>query len=104
MSYQFIYDDRLGISVPVLAKEWDQYSSEEQSQILFDWEDYRSDIPGRIKQIERIIEKKQSELNQEDNFLRSCQLNSEIAQLASTINDLNIWFRIQEETNTKIHS
>jgi hypothetical protein len=104
MSYQFKFDDRLGISLPVLAKEWDQYSSKEKSQILFEWEAHRSDIPGRIKQIERVIEQKQLDLNHEENFVRSCQLNNEISQLASTINDLNIWFRIQEETHAKIHS
>jgi hypothetical protein len=104
MSYQFEFDQRLGISLPVLDKEWNQYTTKEQTQILYEWEDHRSDIPARIKQIEKIIEQKLHELNNEDNFVRSCELNSEISQLASAINDLNIWFRIQEETNTKIHN
>jgi hypothetical protein len=104
MSYQFEFNKRLGISLPVLDKDWDQYSSNEQSQILYEWEEHRSDIPARVKQVEKIIEKKQHALNDEDNFIRSCELNSEISQLASAINDLNIWFRIQEETNTRIHN
>jgi hypothetical protein len=103
MSYKFNHNQRLGISIPELNKEWDEYSAKEQEQILVEWEEYRSDIPGRIKEIERVIEKRQLELNIEENFPRSCELNSEISELASTINDLNIWFRIQQDTHVKVH-
>ncbi|GGK20363.1 hypothetical protein GCM10010965_11730 [Caldalkalibacillus thermarum] len=98
MAYQFQLDQRLGIYIPVLDRDWEAYSVAEQAQILKQWEQYRSDIPGRIKELERLIEQKQEALNNESDFERSCQLNDEIAELASMINDLNIWFRIQEET------
>lgn len=103
MSYEFKHDDRLGIALPVLDKEWEEYSQQEQAQILLEWEAHRSDIPEQIKIIERIINTKQEQLNVEEDFPRSCQLNHEIAELASTINDLNIWFRIQQDTHEKAH-
>lgn len=103
MSYEFKFDKRLGIALPVLEQDWEEYTLEEQTQILVQWEAHRSDIPEQIKVIESIINAKQEELNAEENFARSCQLNQEIADLASTINDLNIWFRIQQDTQTRPH-
>lgn len=103
MSYTFQYDSRLGIKLPVLDKLWEEYSETEQANILAEWEAHRSDIPERIKEIENVIEQKQRALHEEECFERSCQLNAEIAHLASAINDLNIWFRIQQETETKRH-
>ncbi|WP_025028742.1 hypothetical protein [Caldalkalibacillus mannanilyticus] len=103
MSYQFKYDERLGISIPIIEKGWEQYSIHEQEQILFEWEEFRSDIPSRIKELEKIITKKQEELSREENFALSCKLNDEISRLASTINDLNIWFRIQQDTQARSH-
>lgn len=104
MSYQFEYNHRLGISLPTLDKEWDAYSSEDQDQILVEWEAHRSDIPAKIKKIEQIIELRLSELNHEENFQKSCDLNYNISELASIINDLNIWFRIQQDTQRKVHN
>jgi hypothetical protein len=45
-------------------------------------------------QLEGTINVKQAALRDELNFKRSCELNSEIAELASIINDLQIWYRI----------
>ena len=36
-------------------------------------------------------------------FIRSCELNSEIGELASIINDLWIWDRTNEEISKKVH-
>ncbi len=102
-AWQFKFDKRLGISLPVLDKEWKYYDIEEQAQIIAEWEAVRADIPGRIKELENEIEAVQSELNNEGSFKRSCQLNARITELAATINDLNIWFRIQQDTEAKIH-
>lgn len=104
MSYQFEFNHRLGIALPVLHKEWEDYSLEEQDQILVGWEAHRSDIPARIKEVEQVIEQRQSQLNNEENFHSSCELNRKISELASIINDLNIWFRIQQETDRKVHN
>ncbi|MFC7393651.1 hypothetical protein [Scopulibacillus cellulosilyticus] len=93
MSYGFVYDSRLGIPVPVLSKEWETYDHETQQQMILTWEKIRGKIPDRIKQLEKNIERKQEQLNQEENFEKSCQINSDISDLASTINDLWIWYR-----------
>ncbi|AGT33099.1 hypothetical protein M493_14300 [Geobacillus genomosp. 3] len=90
----FIDDKRLGIRLPHLDKPWDDYSADEQEAILLEWEAIRGLIPDRIAALERKIDEKQDELGRETDFERSCQLNAEVAELASIINDLWIWYRV----------
>ena len=97
----FLFDQRLGIPVPNLQKDWDLYSAEQQQQILFEWEQIRGNIPDRIKQLEKLINESQEELNQEENFERSCLLNNNIAELASVINDLWLYYRTQQDVSGK---
>lgn len=96
MEFEFIYDERLGIHVPNLYHDWEQYNDDIQSQILLNWENIRGNIPDRIFDLETLINIKQENLNNEENFQRSCELNSEIAELASIINDLWLWYRSSE--------
>ncbi|WP_241737775.1 hypothetical protein [Anoxybacillus flavithermus] len=104
MSTHFIYDERLGIRLPHLEKEWDMYTKEEQAEILLEWETIRGKIPDRIIELEQQINEKQRQLGEENDFALSCMLNSEIASLASMINDLWIWYRMnQTVTNPYIN-
>lgn len=96
MSYEFIYDKRLGIRLPRVHREWETYSKNTQECILFEWEKIRGTIPDRIKEIEVLINEKQEKLGYEESFTASCELNSEISELASVINDLWIWFRTRQ--------
>ena len=66
-----------------------------QHAILLKWEQVRGKIPDRIKELEHYINTKQHYLNNED-FEVSCKLNSEIADLASIINDLWLWYRLTQ--------
>jgi hypothetical protein len=101
----FTYDPRLKINRPLLNKEWDMYSVRIQNSILAEWEKIRGGIPDRIAELEDKINHKQDALNHEENFKRSCQLNEEISDLASIINDLWIWFRMtQNVSSEKIHA
>ncbi len=104
MRYAFVYDERLGIKLPSLALDWEEYSDEERAEILLIWEEIRAKIPDRIILLEKVIDEKQRQLSQEENFDRSCRLNSEIAELASVINDLNIWFRVQQDHAARVHT
>ena len=99
MNNLFVYNDRLGIALPALVKEWDEYEQHIQEQILVEWESIRGSIPDRIKSLEVIINRKQDELSCENDFDRSCELNFEIAELASIINDLWIWYRTNQDIN-----
>ncbi|MEW9698499.1 hypothetical protein [Paenibacillus sp. SI8] len=103
MSTYFQYDQRLGIDIPKLESEWESYSSEVRADILFRWEQIRGAIPDRIIKLEGAIIVKQNQLDHEDDFPTSCRLNSEIADLASTINDLHLWFRINQDLEAKVH-
>jgi len=104
MENNFQFDERLGIHVPALALAWEQYSVTDREAILVHWEWIRGKIPNRIIERERIINKKQSQLFEEENFEVSCQLNSEIAELASQINDLHLWYRTNQEVRTRMHA
>ncbi|WLD92368.1 hypothetical protein [Alkalihalobacillus sp. AL-G] len=103
MTCSFVYDNRLGIKLPELEDTWEDYSKYTQESILSKWESIRGTIPDRIKDIEEEINNKQEQLNAEENFERSCQLNSDIADLASVINDLWIWYRTQNHVSLKVH-
>ncbi|MBP1989269.1 hypothetical protein [Paenibacillus eucommiae] len=103
MRYFFQLDERLGIELPVMKHQWEEYSLHERADILFRWEQIRGRIPDRIHKLEAAIRSKQSQLDREDDFPASCQLNSDIADLASTINDLHLWFRVNQEVDEKLH-
>lgn len=94
---EFVYDARLGIALPRLNKEWNELAHQEQESILAHWETIRGRIPDRIWEIEQEIKVKQERLYHEESFVRSCELNSEIADLASCINDLHLWYRVNQE-------
>jgi hypothetical protein len=104
LRYEFIYNGRLGIELPELYLDWEEYTEKERSEMLLRWEQIRGTIPDRIKRLENIIAEKQNRLNVEEDFRVSCALNSEIAELASTINDLHLWFRLHQELEPKTHS
>ncbi|MFC4183358.1 hypothetical protein [Saccharococcus thermophilus] len=103
MEQYFVYNQRLGIPLPKLEKDWEDYSEKEQNAILLRWETIRGTIPDRIAKLEKIINEKQDELGNENDFERSCQLNAEIAELASIINDLWIWYRMNQTVSGRMH-
>jgi hypothetical protein len=103
MHDNFVWDERLGISIPRLTKRWDEYKNNEQSLILLQWEKIRGGIPDRIGAIEQEINGLQDRLSLEENFEISCQLNHKISALASVINDLWLWYRLNQHVSSKIH-
>lgn len=102
--FNFVWNERLRIHLPSLGREWDQYSEEEQSLMIERWELIRGRIPDLIMELERTINRKLLELNDEEDFERSCVLNYEIAEQASRINDLQIWYRMNQELESRRHS
>nr|WP_232242935.1 hypothetical protein [Paenibacillus sp. GSMTC-2017] len=83
---------------------WEQYDHCVQTAIIERWELIRGSIPERIIELERFINRKQTELNDEENFERSCLLTYEIAEYASRINELHIWYRMNQELESRRHS
>ena len=105
MNHLFEFNERLGIFIPTLLKEWDEYEKNKQEQILVQWDHIRGMIPDRIKALEVMINLKQDELSDENDFVQSCKLNSEIADLASIINDLWLWYRLNQDlSEEKVHA
>ncbi|MBW5445069.1 hypothetical protein GE107_03190 [Cohnella sp. CFH 77786] len=105
MDRQFAWSERLGIHLPSLETDWDSLGRERQTAVLEFWENVRGTIPDRVKRFEEEIKVKQDRLSAEEDFGASCRLNGEIAELASRINDLHIWFRTQQDLDedTKRH-
>ncbi|MFJ7727219.1 hypothetical protein ACIQXV_13745 [Neobacillus sp. NPDC097160] len=103
MIEHFSFDQRLGISLPDLTVDWDEYCKETQQEILLNWEQIRGSIPDRIAELEQEINHKQEQLSNENDFPRSCQLNTDIADLASIINDLWLWYRANQTVSGKVH-
>jgi hypothetical protein len=104
MEYEFLYNERLGISIPTLYKNWKEFSIDTQNDILFRWEKIRGNIPERIAEREIIINSKQAQLNEEEDFEISCKLNYEIADVASSINDLWLYYRLnQSVAEDRVH-
>jgi hypothetical protein len=99
----FIYDERLGINIPDLQRNWDDIHVEDQQHLLLHWEKIRGSIPDRIKELEKIIDEKQTQLSKENDFEVSCRLNTEIAQNASIINDLWLWYRANQGVSERTH-
>ncbi|WP_369903457.1 radical SAM protein [Bacillus manliponensis] len=99
MRQYFIYNERLDIELPHLQDEWETIPPEMQQAILLKWEGIRGHIPDRIKELEHTINSKQHKLNHEENFEASCRLNTEIAGLASIINDLWLWYRLTQNVS-----
>jgi len=101
----FYYSERLGIQLPQLNEDWDQVEITIQEAIITKWEQTRGAIPERIKAFEMLINERQAQLNEESDFARSCQINSDIADMASRINDLQIWFRLNQDIQySKTHN
>jgi hypothetical protein len=99
----FKFNERLGINIPAFTKPWEEFSEDEQQEILLMWEGIRGKIPDRIADLEKIINEKQMQLGNEQDFPRSCRLNSEISEHASIINDLWIWYRTHQKVSQKGH-
>ncbi|TXC90214.1 hypothetical protein FS935_14230 [Metabacillus litoralis] len=105
MNEYFTYNPRLKIYLPKLDQDWNSYSLHTQNSILADWEHIRGHIPDRIAELEEDINLKQEALNEEENFLTSCELTEEISELASIINDLWIWYRSNQQiSKDKVHT
>lgn len=100
----FIYNERLGIPIPRLKQDFSAYPLEVQNAILIHWEQIRGTIPERITHLESMINHKLNLLNDEDDFEAACTLNYEIAEHASIINDLWIWYRTNQDITGKTHS
>ncbi|MGG6313440.1 hypothetical protein [Paenibacillus macerans] len=100
----FVYNERLDIQVPLLDRPFEDYELGERLAMIEHWEDIRGRIPSKVMLLERSIERMLNEMNEEADFERTCRLNGEIAELASRINDLHIWYRTsQDEPSARRH-
>jgi len=104
VDHYFVFNERLGIALPALKHDWEAYSEIERAAIVERWEIIRGSIPDRVMGFESLINFKQAQLFEEENFDCSCRLNSDIADLASRINDLHIWYRMNQEIEPRRHS
>ena len=100
----FQWNDRLRIHIPALAQDWETYSLDERKAMISRWELIRGTIPDRVKEFEEAINRIQAELDEEESFERCCELTYEIADFASRINDLHIWYRTDQDVESRRHT
>ncbi|MFD2329707.1 hypothetical protein ACFSR7_10690 [Cohnella sp. GCM10020058] len=103
---RFPLDSRLGIPLPRFDVRWEEMNVLERAGVVERWELIRGRIPDAIMAREADIRRLLDELFEEEDFVRCCSLNEEIAEAASVIHDLQIWYRTQqdfEEENIKRH-
>lgn len=93
----FHVDDRLGITIPALTREWTEYSLDERRVILERWEIERGHIPHQVSVFEAQIAALQEAMHQEEEWEQTVALMDQINDYASRITDLNIWFRTQPD-------
>ncbi|WP_338782317.1 hypothetical protein [Metabacillus sp. FJAT-52054] len=78
-------------------------SMKDRSIMMAEWEKERGKIPDRISELEDLIRAKQRLMDNEEHFETACLYNSEIAGLASVINDLWLWYRAADPLAGKAH-
>jgi hypothetical protein len=101
VKYYFEFDERLGIRLPYLEAEWEELSADERQSMIMEWEQIKAKIPDRIMEIEREIDRKQQQVMREDDWDTVCRLYEQIYALASLINDLHIWMRVDQDFDTE---
>lgn len=97
MTYSFQLNERLGLEVPMLSREWTEYSEADRQTILERWETSRGRIPALISAFEEAIHARQEKLYEEEDWEATLALMNEVSDYASRINDLNILFRTQPD-------
>lgn len=95
--YEFKFNERMGIQIPLVYVDWEELPLSDREDIITRWESIRGQIPDRILELDRLVEALQLKVNQEENWEEVCKLFHQISTIASTINELNIWYRKQQE-------
>ncbi len=98
--FRFVHNERLGIRVPVLDREWYAFSQAEQEAMILEWESIRARIPDRIFELEAQINDLQARASEEDDWDLVCELYVQLYGIASVINDLNIGHKNDPQTAT----
>lgn len=104
MKNRFRYDERLGIRLPDLDENWEDLDPEERHRMILEWEQIRARIPDRIMELEKEIYQRQELIGKEEDWDKICRLYGEIYSIASTINDLQIWSRVEQDFEAERHS
>lgn len=97
VKYEFVYHEKMGIEIPKVYVEWEELTVNERENLIDRWETIRGHIPDRILALDSEVEKLQSRVYQEEDWEEVCRLFDQISSFASTINELNIWYRKQQE-------
>lgn len=97
MNYRFEYDERLGIKLPHLLRDWETLPADERHAMIMEWEQIKARIPDRIMDLEKQIEAHQDKISKEEDWDTVCLLYGELYSIASIINDLHIWSRVNQD-------
>ncbi|RIV28603.1 hypothetical protein D2Q93_02295 [Alicyclobacillaceae bacterium I2511] len=90
----FRHDQRLGIELPDLTTPYDELSHTQQEELIAYWEGVKAHIPDQIMKFERDIEGLLQVVHHEEDWDIIAAHFADISDLASRINELNMWRRV----------
>ncbi len=90
----FRHDPRLGIELPDLTTPYEELSHTQQEELIAYWEGVRAHIPDQIMKFEQDIEDHLQAVHQEEDWDIVAAHFADISDLASRINELNMWRRV----------
>ncbi|MBA4544174.1 MULTISPECIES: hypothetical protein [Thermoactinomyces] len=90
--FEFRYDQRLGIKRPFLHQEYEALSKELQDEFELKCQEICSQIPERVKMLEREYMQKFNDLKEMDDETSFLRLTEEMNELSRRICDLNILY------------
>lgn len=93
-TYEFIYDEELGIEKPILYVPMEQLSEEDQSSLYHKMEQISGQIPERIRELERKYETLYARFSEEDHIQddRFYSRMEEMNEISRKIGELNILY------------
>lgn len=99
----FQLDTRLGIELPVFETPFEELPRTEQEAILLRWETIRARIPDQIMRLEHDIEGLLQLVHEEEDWDIIASYFVQISDLASRINELNTWRRVDPSLHATVH-
>ncbi|MBX6351797.1 MAG: hypothetical protein IRZ10_00570 [Thermoflavifilum sp.] len=94
VSCYFRFDERLGIECPAFDPPFESLPRPIQEAALAYWEKVRSGIPDRIQSFETRINALLARIQETDDWDEITRCFDEISDLATRIQDLNLWARV----------
>jgi hypothetical protein len=90
--FEFVYNEEIGIEIPVLHVPFDQLSKEQLDELYHKMEQISGQIPERIRELERKYREMYDKFTESDGDKNFYEGMGKINELSRKIGELNIWY------------